>query len=208
MVSKRLQIRRVLDEVNEKMLFFFTPKIIAQAFNTTLQRATIFLSLNTKRGYFVRLKKGIYALSTQQPTPLEVANLVYKPSYISLETALSYYHILPETVYSTTSITTKHSKTITIFNQIFSYHKLSKQLYFGYEVVRVGTKQILMATKEKALLDYLYFVAIGQKQVNNRLDVRTIDTKRLSEYEKVFWKSINNTFITKKFKSLLKQFYA
>jgi predicted transcriptional regulator of viral defense system len=204
-LNKRLNIRSVLKELEIKGLSLFTPNIFAKVFKINLSTATIFLSRNTRLGYFVRLKKGTYSPTNLQPSPLEIANLIYKPSYISLEIALSFYHIIPETIYSITSITTKHSKEVKVFNQIFSYHRLSRKLYFGYEFIRAGNKKILIATKEKAFLDYLYFVALGQKKYNERLDIRIIDKKKILKYSQIYFKSIKNSYIKKRFALLLKK---
>jgi len=64
-----------------------------------------------KQGLIVQLKRGLYLLSNDHRTVLPssyfLANQVVFPSYISLETALSHYHLIPETVYQVTSVTTK-----------------------------------------------------------------------------------------------------
>lgn len=203
--KKRLNIRKVLTEVRVKRLTFFTPSMFANIFNTSLSGARIFLSRNTRLGYFIRLRKGIYSPADLQPSSFEIANMICKPSYISLEIALSFYHVIPETVYSITSITTKHSQRIETLNQVFIYHKLNKSLYFGYEVVDMNSKKIIMATKEKSLLDYLYFVARGQKEYNERFDIRNLDKHIISNYSQVFLKNIKNNYIKKRFTALLEK---
>lgn len=201
--NKRLKVGEVLAVIKTQKLTLFTPKIFAKFFKVSLPKTSIFLSRNTRLGYFVRIKKGIYSPKDFQPSSLEVANLIYRPSYISLEMALSFYHIIPETVYGITSITTKHSKEIKALNQNFRYHKISKKLYFGYRAISIGNKNVILATKEKALLDYLYFVAIGQKKYNERFDLRVIDKKKLYKYADVFFKNIKNKYVRKNFGLLL-----
>lgn len=203
--NKRLNIKEVLEKVEKKKLTFFTLDTFAKTFNTSISRATVFLSNNTHQGYFVRLKKGVYGPTILQPSSFEIANIVYKPSYISLELALSFYHIFPETVYSITSITPKHSKQIQLLNQIFAYHKLNKKLYFGYHTLKINNSPVFIATKEKAFLDYLYFVARGQKKYNDRLDTRYLDKKIVSEYSKIFFTNIKNKYIKQRFEELLRK---
>lgn len=203
--NRRLNIREILKETEVQKLTLFTPSVFAKLFNTSLSNARIFLSRNTRLKYFVRLKKGIYSPTNLQPSSFEIANIIYKPSYISLEIALSFYHIIPETIYGITSITTKHSKKTNVFNQIFTYHKLNRNLYFGYQIVRINNKNIIIATKEKALLDYLYFIARGQKKYNERFDIRILDKQKLSKYSNVFFKNIKNNYIKKRFALLLKK---
>lgn len=203
-LNKRLNIREVLAEMGTQKLVLFTPSTFAKSLNTNISKATIFLSRNTRLGYFVRLKKGIYSPANLRPSSLEIANIIYKPSYISLEIALSFYHIIPETVYSITSITTRVPKKTKVFNQIFTYQKLNRNLYFGYEVIRIGNRNVIMATKEKALLDYLYFVALGHKKYNERFDLRTLDKQKISKYSKFFFRSIKNRYVKRRFALLLR----
>ena len=73
-----------------------------------------FLRLNLinwqKRGYVIKIRREWYCFTDQQihgNLPWLAANLIYQPSYISLHTALSFYNLIPEAVYTTTSITTK-----------------------------------------------------------------------------------------------------
>lgn len=71
------------------------------------------ISLLEKNGSLIRLKKGLYVVSTelsQQKLSRElVANHLLSPSYVSLESALSYYGLIPEKVYSVRSVTTKRA---------------------------------------------------------------------------------------------------
>lgn len=100
-------------------------------------------------------------------TPLDehllwfTANRIYQPSYLSLETALSFYNLIPEGVYTLTSVTAR--KTQTIHTPVVSciYRHLKPGCYFGYQVLRAATvtspdRPVLMAYLEKALLDYCY----------------------------------------------------
>ncbi|MEK7626801.1 MAG: hypothetical protein AAB399_01365 [Patescibacteria group bacterium] len=201
--NQRLNIKEVLRKIESQRLAVITPNIFAQFFNVSLSNARIFLSRNAKSGNFIRLRKGLYSSINFQPSSLEIANLIQRPSYISLEIALSYYHVIPETVYVVTSITTKHSKDINVLNQIYRYHQINKGLYFGYQKIHLSNRNIIIATKEKALLDYLYFVARGQKKYNERFDLRSIDKVKLQKYSKAFFKNIKNKHIKKRFGLLL-----
>src|SRR3989338_1885568 len=68
------------------------------------------LSRFAKRGLLAKLKKGLYVFDLSKVDEFIVANQLYYPSYISMETALNYYGIIPDvpqTITSVTSITTK-----------------------------------------------------------------------------------------------------
>lgn len=137
-----------------------------------------------------RIKKGIYYLDAKPPLAFEIANAIYRPSYISLETALSFYRLIPETVYATTSITTKHSKRFVILNREFAFSKMKRQLFFGYRNMNVGGKKFLIAEREKAFLDYIYFIVRGLKKLNERLDLQPLDKEKINNYLPYFQKAL------------------
>ncbi len=84
---------------------------------------------------------------------VRVANKIYAPSYVSLETVLSQSGFIPETVHQITSISTRKTRIIKTPLGVFSYRTVSPRLYFGYEIQEYGSK---IACAEKAILDYLY----------------------------------------------------
>ena len=112
-----------------------------------------------KKGYITPIKRGFYRFSkqeTNQSTIYLIANKIYKPSYISLETALSFYNIIPEAVFTTTSISTLNTtRNSTPYGQ-FDYKHIKPALYFGYQYLLISGAVISMASPEKAVLDYLY----------------------------------------------------
>ena len=85
-----------------------------------------------------------------------IANKIYSPSYISLESALSYYGIIPEGVFIYTSITTLKTRSITTPRGTFRYSNVKPNLFFGYEWLILKDKTIKIAGLEKALCDYFY----------------------------------------------------
>src|SRR5271155_3354533 len=105
----------------------------------------------------VRVKKGIYVFGknfARQPYSSEVlANMVYGPSYISLEWACQYYRLIPEKVTTVTSVTTMRSRKFQTPIGLFTYEHISlKAFTVGVTLVKLSDKhQALMATKEKAL---------------------------------------------------------
>lgn len=98
---------------------------------------------------------GKYYLTKSNPTEFEIANYLYRPSYISLESALSFYGILPQFVYSITSVTTRKSKKFLAQNKEYVFSHLNKDIFWGYK----KNNNILIASPEKALIDSLYFVS-------------------------------------------------
>lgn len=113
-----------------------------------------------KKGYLIRLRKGYFAFSEYKSKPdysLYFANRIYRPSYISLHTALSFYGMIPEAVVQITSVTTLKTASFTNDFGEYSYKNVKENLMFGYELKPMAdNRTIQFATPEKALLDLLY----------------------------------------------------
>lgn len=87
-----------------------------------------------------------------------LANLIYEPSYISRESALAYYQIIPESVLGVTSTSSRKTKQFNTQWGVFSYRSIKPNLMFGYEVIDNGQNiKFKIARLEKAVLDYLYW---------------------------------------------------
>lgn len=136
-----------------------------------------------KKGVLKRLTDGKFSVSSADPADFEIANFIYQPSYISLETALSFYGILSQFTYSTTSVTTARSKKLAIGAKEYVYSRLKDQLFWGY------SKQdtFLIADREKALLDTIYLKTKGLASLDyQELDLSTVDRKKLRRYASFF----------------------
>ena len=118
------------------------------------------LSRWTKKGLLIRLRQGYFTFpeyKSKRDYNYYFANRIYRPSYISLHTALAFFGIIPEAVTQITSITSL--KTAAFKNELgeYSYKSVSENLMFGYEIRAMENgKSIQFATPEKALLDLLY----------------------------------------------------
>jgi len=116
-----------------------------------------------KKGEIIRVKKGLYVFGPQLargPFSKEtLANLIYGPSYISLDYALSFYGLIPERVETVTSVSNKRKKLFNTPVGIFSYRYINPSIYpYGITIYEADKQHsILIATKEKALADTLYF---------------------------------------------------
>jgi len=114
-----------------------------------------------KIGALVRVKKGIYIFGknfARQPYSSEVlANMIYGPSYVSLEWACQYYRLIPEKVTTITSVTTQRSRHFQTPLGFFTYDHLPIQAFsVGMSLMNISdTRQSLFASKEKALTDLL-----------------------------------------------------
>ncbi len=124
-------------------------------------------------GVITRVKKGLYVFGTQynrEPVCKEaLANLIYGPSYISLEYALGYYGLIPERVELVTSVTPKRDKKFKTPLGYFDYKYQGLDKYsVGIEQVWADSKHpVLMASPEKALCDYVTLRKVPQLKKEN-----------------------------------------
>ena len=145
------------------------------------------------KGLLVKLKNEYYAFPEYRQMndfARYVANKIYRPSYISLHSALSFYGIIPEEVISITSVTTlKTNKFVNDFGT-FTYQKIKRGMFFGYEPKLLSDGRAMMfATPEKAILDLLYlypFYKTEQDMLELRFDdyfmQEDLDRSRLNDY--------------------------
>ncbi len=164
----------------------FTPLEFRRVFPKSQDQIQYFLETQTRSGLFIRLKKGLYALKTDLPGDEEIANALYKPSYVSFEYAMAKYGIIPESPYNVTSATTNPTRVFSTNHTAFSYFTIKKSAYTGYYLDTTGGRNVLIAEREKALADYLYFIAIGQRSFNDRVTVSTLDKDKLTAYATLF----------------------
>ena len=87
-----------------------------------------------------------------------ISNVLLGPSYVSLDYALWFHGLIPESVYEVTSLTTKRSKSFETSYGIFSYKQIKKELFnIGLEIKNSKNGNFIIASKEKALCDKVYF---------------------------------------------------
>lgn len=111
------------------------------------------------KGYIKKIIKGYYIFSDlelNENVLFEISNRIYSPSYISFEMALSYYHLIPESVYGITSASTRRTYKFKSSIAEFNYRTIKPNLFFGYKIVNYNNKCFKIAIIEKAILDYFY----------------------------------------------------
>lgn len=113
-----------------------------------------------KKGYLRRVRQGFYMFSDVAVTEqalFVIANKIYQPSYISLEMVFSIYNLIPEGVYTVTSMTSQKSTIFETELGTFAYKHVKPSLMFGYELLEYRGHRYAIAEIEKSVLDYLYF---------------------------------------------------
>lgn len=128
-----------------------------------------------KDGQLIRLKRGLYVVDERvSGNPINVrlcANHIYGPSYVSLQWALRWYGLIPERVFTMTSITTKRTRKFENSLGRFTYYQV-KPSYFpiGIRSVEENGVNCLMAGPEKALCDTILYDSYLPSQSVMRLE--------------------------------------
>lgn len=110
-------------------------------------------------GYITKLRRWKWvftALLKNLRVYPRIANFLVSHSYLSLEWALSWYGILPESVPVYTSICSHRKEEYAVNGIQCTYQKIKPSLYFGYEIVKYGDTYVAIGFLEKVLLDYFY----------------------------------------------------
>ncbi|MFA6587680.1 MAG: hypothetical protein WCT08_01285 [Patescibacteria group bacterium] len=183
---KKLNRIKIEEKLKAEGFEVFTQREFQGLFSVSSNTAGVYISKNVHSGLFVKLRNGFYLVKDSLPDRPFIAGKLYQPSYISLETALSHYHIIPEVVYATTSITTKAAREFTTPIGIFIYQQIKVPAFTGYQLGVVDRHKALIAEPEKALADYLYFVDLKQRVLNDRLRLKGLKQTKLLAYAKLF----------------------
>ena len=149
-----------------------------------------------KKGYIQKIRNKWYCFTNRHFNENDlrlIANKIYHPSYISMESALSFYNFIPEGVFTTTSVSTLKTAQFDTPIGYFSYRNIKPSLFWGYRLERqIGNRLsgwYKIATPEKAILDFLYL----NPKYDNEADfeglrfnwwefAETVDLKRLENY--------------------------
>jgi len=144
-----------------------------------------------EKGYLKKVIKEYYIFSDleiNEQVLFMVANKIFDPSYVSLEMALAYYNLIPEGVYSVTSITSRKTYSFDSSLAQFNYRKIKPEAMFGYKLVAYEDHVFKIAEVEKALLDYFYInpqVKTDGQFEGLRINAETfeqIDLEKLNRY--------------------------
>lgn len=143
--------------------------------NTAYKQARVLVQI----GLLQRAMKGVYILSADKPSDFELANVLCRPSYVSLESALNYYGMLIQSPQQVTSVTPQLTRRVNAIGKEFSYAHLDQKYYSHYQKV----DGFLIATPEKAFIDACFFAALGRSALHvedlllddlNRKEVRAL----------------------------------
>ena len=143
---------------------FESSLLLAGDINPQIVRLQLTRWVNSGRIY--QLRRGLYSIAPPyqkiQPHPFLVANHLQRASYVSLQSALTFYGLIPETVNITISVSAGRPERLETPLGIFEFRHLKPNLLFGYKMTDLGGQNALVATPEKALLDLVYLQSGGE----------------------------------------------
>ena len=194
MAISSLNIRRILLKNNTRV---FSARELGELLSLSPRQSLYYLEKGLKESLFYQLKRGLYSLRSDLPSELEIANRLYRPSYVSFEYALAYYNLIPEMVYKVTSATTKTTREFVTDDKTYSYSTIKPVAYTGYELKVIDEKRFLMAEAEKAAVDYLYLVSLNKRAWLERLDLSSVNKNKVKLYAGLFGKKSLDKLIKK-----------
>lgn len=163
-----------------------------------------------KKGYIKKITKGYYIFSDleiNESALFIIANKIFEPSYVSLEMALSYYGLIPESVYGITSITSRKTYKFASSVGRFSYCHIKPELMFGYKLVNYQNHNFKIAEIEKAILDYFYINSklktegeFEELRINKDTFQEKVDAEKFKKYLAQF----NNKALEKRVNQFIK----
>jgi predicted transcriptional regulator of viral defense system len=192
---------------------FFSKNVLRALAKESDNTLNISVKRMTDRGSLIQLKNGYYVTKEYFEKKGQLVEyrefltcVLCQPAYLSLEYVLGKYEILTEGVKAFTGVTLKSTREYENALGSFEYRTITKRLFTGYEVIAYGDSSYYMATKAKALFDYLYLLAdredFSQKGydpvVEKRLRVELLTKKDWSEFKRYI--KINQTKKTKMIK--------
>ena len=187
----------LISELKKNKLIIFSLRDIENLFpEENLKTLKNNLGRWVKKALLLRLRKNLYefiepGLESNIPD-VYVGNKLYAPSYISLETALSIYSLIPDIAVQVTSLTTLPTREFKNRHGSFFYRSCQKKAFTGYKLMQYEGVKILIADKEKALVGFIYF-SIRQKEPldfdEERLErdlVKKLNWSKTLKYAKLF----------------------
>lgn len=145
-----------------------------------------------QKGYIRKVVNGFYIfsnISLDERLLFLISNTAYAPSYVSLESALSYYGLIPEGVYEVTAVSSRSTRLFRSDVASFRYRHMKREMFWGYTLEQVSGRMCMIAEPEKAILDFLYFHSsfvtkddMQSLRINRYSFEQGVDAKKIMRY--------------------------
>jgi len=191
-----MEFERLLELVGDEPVFE-TALLLAGKVNPDIIRLQ--LTRWTKSGRLLQLRRGLYAIAPPyqkvKPHPFFIANRMQRASYVSGQSALAFYGLIPDTVQATLSVTAGRPERIETPLGVFEFRHVKPELLRGYRMTtlhgpQTADQQALVATPEKSLLDLVYLQPGGDQPAYLRelrlQNLENLDLDKLRSVAEIF----------------------
>jgi len=167
---------------------FFEARELDIVYNEPYAQIRFRLSRWVKLGKLIQIRRGYYLLPPAEravePSIYTISNYLYNPSYVSLNSALEYYNIIPEQVMRIEAVSPKQTASWVAPLGNFRYFSIKTDAFRGYHYLESEThlkdqQAFFMATAEKALLDLFHFLP-GEWTEERILEMRFQQTEQIN----------------------------
>lgn len=195
--------RKNIIEQLQLLPYFYKKDIYQISDQYPLKKGTIdaYIKYALLHNELVQLKKGCYVTAnylqnnkTDSSYTFYLANILRQPSYVSLWSALQYYDLATEAIYSITSVTSKITRSYNNKIGNFIYHSIKKEFFTGFSLIP-GNFNFFIASPSKAVFDIIYFktnqfrsMHIGELQTildDLRIDITEMDKKEQKKFHTI-----------------------
>lgn len=191
---------KLLTKINSIPKKFFSLTDLSKISDLEKNSLKVAISRAVKDEKIIKLVNGFYAKNINDIPWENLAINIYSPSYISFESALSYYNILSQQTASLTLATNKRRKNIEIHNQSIVYRHIRNDLFWGF----IKKDDYLIAEPEKAFLDLAYLSLNGYGHFDlDEMNISLLEIEKIAKYLKRF----KSKKLDKLIKPILLQYY-
>lgn len=168
---------------------------LSKRYELTDATVDTYISRSLRRKEIIQLKKGLYVSADffgknrgDIAYLFYLANILRTPSYVSSRTALQYYNLTTESIYTTISITPKVTRTYKTKVGTFTYQSIKKELFSDFSLIK-GKFDFFIASPAKALFDLLYFKmhqfrGVRFEDINTLIEEMRIDIEEMDEKDR------------------------
>lgn len=182
-------MNKIIENVKENIpCDIFTDNVLRIVLNGTSDSRHSAVKRAVQAGDIIRFKRGVYALGPRYQRKginlFQAAQMMYGPSYVSMESALAYHGWIPEAVYTITSVSLKRSREIKTPLGIFSYVRIPSKIFFaGISRIESPGGVFLVATPWRALADYVYTHKADWKGLKPVVESLRVDAERFKNVD-------------------------
>ena len=196
----------------------FTLLELARWVGGTSNRQFALLKRALKAGEVIRIHRGLYCLAPKylrrKPDPMVFAQAIHGPSYISLETALSYHGWIPEAVYAITSASMDRAREFETPLGYFSFTRIPQKVFYT-EVTRIekqngsetglrAGESFLIASPLKAMADYVYAHRLDWASTGPVIESLRVDESSLTSITLEIIDSLIDNYFSRRVQRFLK----